>query len=75
MLEGKVTCERIDILSSGKFIGELISGEVTIEAGGKFIGECRELTEGGLTVSLPVDRREQASSSKVSLADNAETTT
>lgn len=57
VLEGKVACERIDILASGKLIGELICGEVTIEAGGKFIGESRELTEGGLIVSLPEERK------------------
>jgi len=55
VLEGKVACERIDILATGKLIGELVSGEMTIEAGGKFIGESRELTEGGLIVSLPAD--------------------
>ncbi|MDG6778351.1 polymer-forming cytoskeletal protein [Thiomicrorhabdus sp. zzn3] len=59
VLEGKVACERIDILSGGKLIGELICGEVTIEAGGKFIGESRELTEGGLIVSLPEEERGQ----------------
>ncbi|WP_373019853.1 polymer-forming cytoskeletal protein [Thiomicrorhabdus sp.] len=57
VFEGKVACERIDILSTGKFIGELISGEVTIEAGGKFIGESRELTEGGMIVSLPEEMK------------------
>lgn len=59
VLEGKVACERIDILSGGKLIGELICGEVTIEAGGKFIGESRELTEGGLIVSLPEQEEKQ----------------
>ena len=53
VLEGRVACERINILSTGKLIGELVSGEMTVEAGGKFIGESRELTEGGLIVSMP----------------------
>ena len=52
-LEGKVACEKIDILQSGKLIGELISGELTVETGGKFIGQSHEMTEGGMVVSLP----------------------
>lgn len=69
VLEGRVACERIDILASGKLIGELISGEMTIEAGGKFIGESRELTEGGMIVSLPDSMK---SESPASLQDNSE---
>lgn len=41
-LEGKITCERLEILSTGKLIGELISGDLTIESGGKFVGQSRE---------------------------------
>ncbi len=52
-LEGKVACEGVDILKTGKLIGELISGELTIETGGKFIGQSHEMTEGGMVVSLP----------------------
>jgi len=52
-LEGKVACEKIDILRTGKLIGELISGELTVETGGKFIGQSHEMTEGGMVVSLP----------------------
>jgi len=52
-LEGKVACEKIDILRAGKLIGELISGELTVETGGKFIGQSHEMTEGGMVVSLP----------------------
>ena len=69
VLEGKVACERIDILASGKLIGELISGEMTVEAGGKFIGESRELTEGGLIVSLPEDSK---TTKPASITDNSE---
>lgn len=52
-LEGKVACESIDILSTGKVLGEVICGEMMIESGGRFIGQSRELTEGGLVVSFP----------------------
>lgn len=44
-LEGKVACEKIDILESGKLIGELISGELTVETGGKFIAQTHEMNE------------------------------
>ena len=53
VLDGKVACEKIDILQTGKLIGELISGELTVETGGKFIGQSHEMTEGGMVVSLP----------------------
>lgn len=53
VLDGKVACERLDILETGKLIGELISGEFTVETGGKFIGQSHEMTEGGMVVSLP----------------------
>lgn len=53
VLEGKVACEKLDILKTGKLIGELISGELTVETGGKFIGQSHEMTEGGMVVSLP----------------------
>ena len=69
VLEGKVACERIDILSTGKLIGELVSGEMTVEAGGKFIGESRELTEGDLILSLP---EELEANKPASLTDNTE---
>ena len=69
VLEGRVACERIEILSTGKLIGELVSGEMVMESGGKFIGECRELTEGGLIVSLPDDVK---ATPPASLADNSE---
>lgn len=52
-----MACESIDILSTGKLLGEVICGELMIEAGGKFIGESRELTEGGLIVSFPEAER------------------
>jgi cytoskeletal protein CcmA (bactofilin family) len=53
VLDGKVACDKIDILQTGKLIGELISGELTVETGGKFIGQSHEMTEGGMVVSLP----------------------
>lgn len=53
VLDGKVACEKLDILKTGKLIGELISGELTVETGGKFIGQSHEMTEGGMVVSLP----------------------
>ncbi|QCU89745.1 polymer-forming cytoskeletal protein [Thiomicrorhabdus sediminis] len=53
VLDGKVACERLEILQTGKLIGEVISGEFTVETGGKFIGQSHEMTEGGMVVSLP----------------------
>lgn len=53
VLDGKVACERLEILQTGKLIGEIISGEFTVETGGKFIGQSHEMTEGGMVVSLP----------------------
>lgn len=53
VVDGKVACEKIDIVRTGKLIGELISGELTVETGGKFIGQSHEMTEGGMVVSLP----------------------
>ncbi len=52
-MEGKVACETMEILKDGKLCGELVCGEMLVEAGGKFIGESRELTEGGIVVSFP----------------------
>ena len=69
VIEGRVSCERIDILASGKLVGELISGEMMVEAGGKFIGESRELTESGLIVSLPDDLK---ATQPAYLTDNSE---
>jgi len=34
-------------------LGEVVCGEMMIESGGKFIGESREMTDGGLIVSFP----------------------
>jgi len=70
VLEGKVACERIDILSSGKLLGELVSGEMTIEVGGKFIGERRELQEGELIREL--DDPNRAEGARTSLNDLCE---
>lgn len=53
ILEGRVACESIEILPTGKLMGELISGKFSLEVGGKFIGQSHEMTEGGLVVSLP----------------------
>ena len=41
-LEGKVECQALEILSTGRFTGELVSGELTIERGGKFVGQSYE---------------------------------
>ncbi len=55
VLEGKISCQSIDILSTGKVMGEVISGEMMIESGGRFIGESREMTGGGMIVSFPTE--------------------
>jgi cytoskeletal protein CcmA (bactofilin family) len=66
-LEGKVACERIEILSTGKLMGELISGELTIESGGKFVGHSRELDESGMI--LGVDDETQSESKPAQLSN------
>lgn len=45
-LHGKVECERLEIIASGKVYGEVHSGEFVIEPGGQFIGESRIREEG-----------------------------
>ena len=75
VLDGKVACEKIDILQSGKLIGELISGELTVETGGKFIGQSHEMTEGGMVVSLPetfAQLTHRANKSQEALTDQQE---
>ncbi|WP_051145184.1 polymer-forming cytoskeletal protein [Thiomicrorhabdus sp. Kp2] len=75
VLDGKVACEKIDILQSGKLIGELISGELTVETGGKFIGQSHEMTEGGMVVSLPetfAQLTHRANKSQEALTDHQE---
>ncbi len=67
-LEGKVACERIEILATGKLMGELISGELTIESGGKFVGHSRELDESGMILGLD-DEADQAESKPAQLAN------
>lgn len=67
-LEGKVACERIEILETGKLVGELISGELTIEAGGKFIGQSRELSESGIIVGLEDEKPAQIEKPKFNQA-------
>lgn len=56
-LEGKLACQSIEILKTGKVMGEVVTGEMMIESGGKFIGESRELTEGGMIVSFPEEEK------------------
>jgi cytoskeletal protein CcmA (bactofilin family) len=51
-LDGEINCQKIEILSTGKLIGDLICVDFTVEAGGKFIGQSHELTEEGMIVSL-----------------------
>lgn len=53
VVEGKIACERVDVLAGGKLLGNVICNEMMIEVGGKFIGESREMTEGGLIVGFP----------------------
>ncbi|WP_052501411.1 bactofilin family protein [Thiomicrospira microaerophila] len=48
-LEGKVRCQGLEVLSNGRFLGELISGELTIERGGKFIGQSFEQPDADTT--------------------------
>jgi cytoskeletal protein CcmA (bactofilin family) len=71
LLEGKVACESIDVLATGKLIGELICGEFTLETGGKFIGQSHEMTEGGMVVSLP-ETFEQLGSTDKSFYESTE---
>lgn len=52
VLEGKVVCEHLEILSSGKFIGELVAGDISIEKGAKFIGRTYELTDSGTVITF-----------------------
>jgi len=57
-LEGKVQCQGLEILSSGHFTGELVSGELTIERGGKFIGQSYEQTSNEPIMGNPVGQIE-----------------
>lgn len=59
VLEGKIACESIEVLKHGRLFGEVLSGEILIESGGKFIGESRELTEGGMVVSFSEDDKKE----------------
>ena len=58
-LEGKVQCQSLEILSNGRFVGELISGELTIERGGKFIGQSfyQEETDAAPLVDSELDSK------------------
>lgn len=38
-LDGKVNCSSLEILEGGCFIGDLLTGSLTIEPGGRFIGQ------------------------------------
>jgi cytoskeletal protein CcmA (bactofilin family) len=40
-LHGKIECERLEIVATGKVFGEVHSKEFVIESGGQFIGESR----------------------------------
>lgn len=57
-LEGKVQCKGLEILSSGRFTGELVSGELTIERGGKFVGQSYDQTSTEQLVENPVGQLE-----------------
>lgn len=52
-VEGKVACDKLEILKGGKLVGELICREFVVESGGQFIGQRHEMTESGTVVSLP----------------------
>ena len=64
-LEGKIICEKIEVLATGKLFGKIICGEVLIEAGGKFIGESQELTESGMAVSFSDSDKKELVNQKV----------
>ncbi len=53
VVEGKVACDRLEILDGGQLIGELICRELIVENGGQFIGQRHQMTESGTVVSLP----------------------
>lgn len=53
LVEGHVACDKIEILPSGKLIGDLICRDFVVETGGKFIGQRHELAEGGRVLSMP----------------------
>ena len=57
VLEGKVVCDHLEILSSGKFIGELVAGDMSIERGAKFIGRSHEVTESGMIVAFDEEEK------------------
>lgn len=38
-MNGKIDCDRLEIVSNGKVFGEVTSRELIIEPGGQFIGE------------------------------------
>ena len=57
ILEGKVVCDHLEILSSGKFIGELVAGDMSIERGAKFIGRSHEVTESGMIVAFDEEEK------------------
>lgn len=44
-LEGKVHCNSLEILEGGCFIGDLVTGALTIESGGRFIGQSMDQGE------------------------------
>jgi len=52
VVEGKVVCDHLEILSSGKFIGELVAGDMSIEKGAKFIGRSHEVTDSGAVITF-----------------------
>lgn len=52
-VEGKISCERVDVLDGGRLLGNVICNAMMIEAGGKFIGESREMTDGDLVIGFP----------------------
>jgi len=53
VVEGHVACDRVEIIASGKLIGDIICREFVVEAQAKFIGQRHELAEGGRVLSMP----------------------
>ena len=46
-VDGRVVCEQLDIMAAGTVRGELHTGRMTIEEGGRFLGQSMDLGEAG----------------------------
>ena len=54
VVEGRIVCEQLDILPSGAVNGELMTGKMAIEPGGRFVGRSLELGQAGSVNILEV---------------------